>query len=434
MAENIVAGLFGLTPEMYGERQRTSALAEGIKLAELDPASRGAAMTYAGARGLGGAIAGAMGIEDPQLKLISTRNTIAQQIDQTNPESILKGAQMLSQMGDQQGAMALAQYARQAQSEMAQTQQRRAAALASTAQATRERQQAIPNDIQIANEIATLEDTLSQIEGLPADPERTRAKNLLTTRLAELRRLTNKDKPEAKTSYGAEADRASKARFGKNFSELTQAESKIIDDLLEERGVKKAKESASKLVLPGQPVEPKDWMAFDQNVLSKDPTMQRTSTILSDAPSAIDIIRSSTTNDISAATLPGALARLTGEGKNMSNADVNRYARTGGLDDRLAQDAVKFFTGRTTEVKKDQAERFAIALYRGALLERKKKLVDSAEQYGYSESPNYKVALRQIDDQLGQFKLVKKGESAPTATKTGDPLIDKYLFPQAESK
>jgi hypothetical protein len=375
-----------------------------------------------------------MGIEDPQLKLISTRNTIAQQIDQTDPESILKGAQMLSQMGDQQGAMALAQYARQAQSEMAQTQQRRAAALASTAQATRERQQAIPNDIQIANEIATLEDTLSQIEGLPADPERTRAKNLLTTRLAELRRLTNKDKPEAKTSYGAEADRASKARFGKNFSELTQAESKIIDDLLEERGVKKAKESASKLVLPGQPVEPKDWMAFDQNVLSKDPTMQRTSTILSDAPSAIDIIRSSTTNDISAATLPGALARLTGEGKNMSNADVNRYARTGGLDDRLAQDAVKFFTGRTTEVKKDQAERFAIALYRGALLERKKKLVDSAEQYGYSESPNYKVALRQIDDQLGQFKLVKKGESAPTATKTGDPLIDKYLFPQAESK
>ena len=434
MADNIVAGLFGLTPEMYQGQQYNQDLKRGYELAQLDPGAAARAQLGASVGQLGRGFAGAMGIEDPQLKLISTRNTIAQQIDQTNPESILKGAQMLSQMGDQQGAMALAQYARQAQSEMAQTQQRRAAALASTAQATRERQQAIPNDIQIANEIATLEDTLSQIEGLPADPERTRAKNLLTTRLAELRRLTNKDKPEAKTSYGAEADRASKARFGKNFSELTQAESKIIDDLLEERGVKKAKESASKLVLPGQPVEPKDWMAFDQNVLSKDPTMQRTSTILSDAPSAIDIIRSSTTNDISAATLPGALARLTGEGKNMSNADVNRYARTGGLDDRLAQDAVKFFTGRTTEVKKDQAERFAIALYRGALLERKKKLVDSAEQYGYSESPNYKVALRQIDDQLGQFKLVKKGESAPTATKTGDPLIDKYLFPQAESK
>jgi len=144
MAENIVAGLFGLTPEMYGEQQRTSALAEGIRLANLDPAARGAAMTYAGAKGLGGAIGGAFGVEDPQLKLISARNTIAQQIDQTNPESILKGAQMLAQMGDQQGAMALAQYARQAQSEMAQAQQRRAAAAASMAQAGRERVQADP--------------------------------------------------------------------------------------------------------------------------------------------------------------------------------------------------------------------------------------------------------------------------------------------------
>jgi len=137
MAENIVAGLFGLTPEMYGERQRTSALQEGITLAQLDPAARGAAMTYAGARGLGGAIAGAFGIEDPQLKMISARNTIAQQIDQTNPESILKGAQMLAQMGDQQGAMALAQYARQAQGEMALVQQRRAAEQSSLATAAK---------------------------------------------------------------------------------------------------------------------------------------------------------------------------------------------------------------------------------------------------------------------------------------------------------
>ena len=124
MADNIVAGLFGLTPQMYGEQQRVGALQEGITLAQLDPASRGAALTYGGARGLGTAIGGAMGIEDPQLKLISARNSIAQQIDQTDPKSILKGAQMLSQIGDNQGAMALAEYARKAQSEMALAQQR----------------------------------------------------------------------------------------------------------------------------------------------------------------------------------------------------------------------------------------------------------------------------------------------------------------------
>ena len=428
MAENIVNRLFGMTPDMYGEQQRISNLEEGAKLAKLSPSARGMAQIYAGARGLANTVGGLMGVEDPQMKIISARQQIIGQLDQTNPTSMLEGAKMLAQMGDQQGAFALADYARKAQSEIAQAQQRMAAA-------NRERQQAVPNDIQIANEIATLTDAQDQLMNQPASPERDRAMNLITTRLTQLERLTSKaEKTEPKTSYGPEADRVAKGRFGVNFSDLTQAQAKEVDDILEARGVTKAKESASKLVLPGQPVEPKDWMAFDQNVLSKDPTMQRTSTILSDAPSAIEIIRSSTTNDISAATLPGALARLTGEGKNMSNADVNRYARTGGLDDRLAQDAVKFFTGKTTDVKKDQAERFAIALYRGALIERKKKLEDAAEQYGYSESPNYKVALRQIDTQLGQFKLVKKGETTPPSQKTGDPLIDKYLFPKAENK
>jgi len=152
---NIVAGLFGLNPQMYGEQQRRSALQEGIDLAQLDPAARGAALTYAGGRGLGGAIAGAMGIEDPQLKLISARNSIAQQIDQTNPESILKGAQMLAQMGDQQGAMALAQYARQAQGEMAQTQQRRAAEQSSLATAAKA-QFGLKQEEQLRDELSKL--------------------------------------------------------------------------------------------------------------------------------------------------------------------------------------------------------------------------------------------------------------------------------------
>ena len=194
MAENIVAGLFGLTPQMYGEQQRRSALREGIDLAKLTPGEAGAAMTYAGARGLGGAIAGAMGIEDPQLKLISARNTIAQQIDQTDPESILKGAQMLAQAGDQQGAMALAQYARQAQSEMALMQQRQAAGQASLAQATRERQQAVPKEIVIANEKARITDQIDQLRMQEPTPENARASRILTTQLAELDKLDDRSK------------------------------------------------------------------------------------------------------------------------------------------------------------------------------------------------------------------------------------------------
>jgi hypothetical protein len=141
---DIVASLFGLTPEMYGERQRVGALQEGIDLAKLDPATRGAAMTYAGARGLGNAIGGALGIQDPQLKLISTRQQVLGQLDQSDPTSLLNGAKTLAQMGDQQGAMALAQYARQAQVQIAEQQQRLAAGQASLAAAGRERFQADP--------------------------------------------------------------------------------------------------------------------------------------------------------------------------------------------------------------------------------------------------------------------------------------------------
>jgi hypothetical protein len=433
MAENIVAGLFGLTPQMFQNQQYQQDLNRGISMAQLSPGAAAQAGLQASVGQLGRGIAGAMGIEDPQLKMISARNTIAQQIDQTNPESILKGAQMLAQMGDQQGAMALAQYARQAESDVAQTKQRLAAALASEAAAKRERLQGVDKDIQIANEIATLEDSLSQIENLPADPERTRAKNLLTTRLAELRRLTAKGEKDKPIASGTDRDAYSREMYdNKIYVDLTPTQKAAVNKRIQDEEGTRAEKGAPKTILPGQPVPTKDWMDFTQKVLSSDPIMQRTSTILSDAPSAIEIIRNSRSNDFAAASLPTSIALLTGQGKNMSNADVDRFARTGGLDDRLAQDAVKFFTGRTTEVKKDQAEKFAIALYRGALIERKRKLESAAEEFGYTESPNYKVALRNIDSQLAQFKLVKKGEKAPTTTKTGNPLVDKWLSTDAE--
>jgi hypothetical protein len=236
MAENIVAGLFGLTPQMYQNQQYGQDLNRGIALAQLSPGAAAQAGLQASVGQLGRGIAGAMGIEDPQLKIISARNTIAQQIDQTNPESILKGAQMLAQMGDQQGAFALADFARKAQVQIAEQQQRLAAGQASLAASKRERAQADPFQRLVESGKYTPASLAEyEITGKPSDLV-----------------LFEKTEKPTKTSYGPEADRVSKARFGKNFDELTQAEAAVIDTLLEERGVKKAKEGASKLVLPGQ--------------------------------------------------------------------------------------------------------------------------------------------------------------------------------------
>jgi hypothetical protein len=204
MAENIVAGLFGITPEAYQGQQYQQDLKRGYELAQLSPGAAAQANLMASVGQLGRGFAGALGIEDPQLKMISTRNTIAQQIDQTDPESILKGAQMLAQAGDQQGAMALAQYARQAQGEMALVQQRQAASQASLASASRERQQAVNPNIQVANEIGTLEASLLDIENAPDSPDRTRAKNLLNFRLTALKNLTTKPEKEKLSAFGQE--------------------------------------------------------------------------------------------------------------------------------------------------------------------------------------------------------------------------------------
>jgi hypothetical protein len=374
-------------------------------------------------------------------------------------------------MGDQQGAMALAEYYRKAQSETALAQQR-------TAAAGRERQQALPPAIQIAQAIANAKIGISRLEALPESPERDETLNRLRFNLEELQRqggvkppdflakaaeLQNlkanlrvlksqpepnkeaiqrledsiqaiegveKDKPIAS---GTDRDAYSREMYdNKIYVDLTPVQKAAVNKRIDDERGKTAEKGAPKVYAPEQPIAPKDWENFTLNVLSKDPIMQDTSKILAEGPKLINIIRNSTANDISAAALPKALASFIGKDSSLSNLDTATFARTGGLDNRLAADVNKFFTGRATEVKKDQAERFAIALYRGALLERKKKLETAAEEFGYETSPNYKKSLKNIDAQLAQFKLVKKGEGAPT--KTGVPLIDKWLPTDAENK
>ena len=224
---NIVPSLFGLSPEQYGEQRDTQSLNRGIALAHMDPGAAARATLYSGVDQLGRGIAGAMGIEDPQLRLISARNSIAQQIDQTNPESILQGAQMLAQAGDQQGAMSLAQYARQAQSEMALMQQRRAAEQSSLATAAKT-QLSVDQEIKLRDELsklpqgATQDDVLAVltkygspdrvIAALTASASRTEATQART----ETATAANQAKTEAaKTAADAALERAKVAADAK---------------------------------------------------------------------------------------------------------------------------------------------------------------------------------------------------------------------------
>jgi hypothetical protein len=160
MATDIVGSLFGVTPEVLQQRQMEMADRQAMEYAQLSPLQRA---SYGLARG-GYQLAGALGGQDPQLRMISNRNAIARQVDYTNPESMASGVQALADAGDTVGAMQLSQVLRQAQSELAQRTQRLAAAQASLAAAGRERTEASPNDVRIAREFAAQ-------KGEPGSPE-----------------------------------------------------------------------------------------------------------------------------------------------------------------------------------------------------------------------------------------------------------------------
>jgi hypothetical protein len=153
----IVESLFGVNPERYQQQKDAALQQEALAYAQLDPMQRAEAGIYAGARGLAGGIGRMLGGEDPALKLISLRNNVFKEIDQSNPESYMAAASKLSQSGDQQGAIAIAGYARDIQAKLANIDKDVAAAEAS-------RVAKLPSsDIQVSARIGELTTELASI-------------------------------------------------------------------------------------------------------------------------------------------------------------------------------------------------------------------------------------------------------------------------------
>jgi hypothetical protein len=135
MATDIVGSLFGVSPEMYQEDRNRQGLKDAIAMAQLDPMQYANAAIQAGAGRAAGGFAGLMGVEDPQMRLISQRNALAQQFDVSTPEGLAQYGQALQQAGDTQGALGAIGISRQMTQEMARTGQLQAAQRASLATA-----------------------------------------------------------------------------------------------------------------------------------------------------------------------------------------------------------------------------------------------------------------------------------------------------------
>jgi hypothetical protein len=160
MASEIL-GLF-TSPEMYQQQQDLMMQRQAAELAQLDPYQNIRYGAIRAGQQFGRGLAGLLGAEDPQLRMISARQSVLGNIDLGNPDSILAAARQLANSGDQQGALALADYARKAQADAALVAQRQREGRAA----------AVPKELQIAGARAELQSQIKALKAEPASPER----------------------------------------------------------------------------------------------------------------------------------------------------------------------------------------------------------------------------------------------------------------------
>lgn len=233
MADGI-QGLF-TTPEQYQMMQQQAAQQRALGYAQMNPLERIDYNAYLAGNQLAGAAARGLGGQDKQLALISQRQALAKQIDPSKPTSILNAARQAAQNGDQEFATTLAEYARKAESEMALTQQRLVEKKAPA--------------IQIADYRAELQSELENFKKMDQnDPMVISRIKGIESRLAGL--PTEK---EPTISFGTEAQREAKSRYGKSYAELTPPEAAIVNKAVNESELNIARASAP----PGQQNEPK---------------------------------------------------------------------------------------------------------------------------------------------------------------------------------
>lgn len=110
MATDSVMGLF-TDPQQYQQAQYQQALDRNIKLAQLDPFERATALVGTGAYQLGGAIGGALGVQDSQLQALSTIKELSNKYDTNTSGGVAALATELQNRGMTQQAFQFGQKA-----------------------------------------------------------------------------------------------------------------------------------------------------------------------------------------------------------------------------------------------------------------------------------------------------------------------------------
>lgn len=102
--DSIMGSLFGVSPEIYEQNRQEQTRKQAIEFAQLDPYERTNALAFIGGRGLGNIVGGALGAQDPVMRLMSQRAELGQQFDLSTPQGFKSLARELLAKNDPQGA------------------------------------------------------------------------------------------------------------------------------------------------------------------------------------------------------------------------------------------------------------------------------------------------------------------------------------------
>ena len=159
--DSIMANLFGVSPEIYEQNRQEQTRKQAIEFAQLDPYERTNALAYIGGRGLGNIVGGALGAQDPVMRLMSQRAELGQQFDLSTPQGFKSLAKELLAKNDPQGAQIALQKGSDLELRESQItknlQERRAASLGS--------------DVMKANAEAGIKSAIRQLEAQEQTPE-----------------------------------------------------------------------------------------------------------------------------------------------------------------------------------------------------------------------------------------------------------------------
>lgn len=156
MAE-IVGGLFGVTPESLMAQREAALAQQAQQFAQLSPMQSAQAGFYTAGNRLAGAAGGLMGAQDPEMMRIQQRQQLLQGADISDPKVLRERAAVAMQQNDYAAAQQLASRAMDIEAKAASTAK-------DVAAAGRERQQAVPADIQKAQRIAALKSAIPAYE------------------------------------------------------------------------------------------------------------------------------------------------------------------------------------------------------------------------------------------------------------------------------